>query len=156
MNHPLHPLLVHIPVGLWVVSFVSDIVFLASGNPNFAVFSYYLILFGLFGAALAVPTGFAEYLELPSGSRAHRIATTHMTLNGVVAVLFLIDFFTRRGLQNGAPDTVTIGEFILTVIAIGLLAISGYLGGLLVYDYGAGFKPQLRGKENEPRIRRVA
>ena len=34
-GHPIHPMLVTLPIGLWVFSFVADIVFLAGwGGPG--------------------------------------------------------------------------------------------------------------------------
>ncbi|MCM2277745.1 MAG: DUF2231 domain-containing protein [Oligoflexia bacterium] len=156
MKHPLHPLLVHIPVGLWVASFVSDIVYMANGSPNFAILSYFCILFGLIGAAIAVPAGMADYLSIPAETHPKRIATTHLMLNVIVTVLFLINFLSRRGLEEGVPGMITRGQFILTLFSIVLLGISGYLGGLLVYDHGIGFKPQLRGRERTEESRRAA
>ncbi|MCM2322955.1 MAG: DUF2231 domain-containing protein [Oligoflexia bacterium] len=156
MKHPLHPLLVHVPVGLWVACFVSDLVFMANGNPNFAVVSYYCILFGLIGAALAVPAGMADFLAIPSETHPKRLATTHMMLNVIVTVLFLINLLSRRGLEDGVPTLITRGQFILTVFSLAILGVSGYLGGLLVYDHGIGFKPQLRGRERAEAPRRVA
>lgn len=156
MKHPLHPMLVHIPVGLWVIGFISDIVFFASGNSNFSLFSYYCILFGLIGAALAIPSGLAEYVSIPKETHPKRIATTHMLLNVVVSILFLINFLSRNGMEEGAPSLVTRGQFILNIFSIILLSISGYLGGLLVYDHGIGFKTHLRGRERGEDIRRVA
>ena len=147
MKHPLHPLLVHLPVGLWVGSIVSDIVFMANGNPNYAIVSYYCIAIGIFGAVLAAIPGLAEYFAIPNDTQSKRIATTHMSLNIFITLLYVLNFFSRRSLESGAPSLVTGGEFILSIFSIILLGISGYLGGLLVYNYGVGFKPQLRDRE---------
>lgn len=144
MKHPLHPILVHLPVGLWTASLISDIAFLASGNSNFAVVSYYTILFGIVGAVLAVITGVAEYVAIPNDTKAKRIAATHMTLNIFVTLLYGVNFLARRSLEGGVPSLVTGGEFILSIFSVIVLGISGFLGGLLVYNYGIGFKPQLR------------
>jgi uncharacterized membrane protein len=32
-KHPVHPMLIVFPVGLWIFSFVSDLVFLFGGSP---------------------------------------------------------------------------------------------------------------------------
>lgn len=145
MKHPLHPLLVHLPVGLWVTALVSDIVFMANGSSAFAILSYYTILFGLIGAALAIPAGFAEYASIPRKTHPKRIATAHMLMNAAITVLFLANFLWRRNLEEGLPSVITRGQFFLTLFSDVLLTISGYLGGLLVYDHGIGFKPHLRG-----------
>jgi len=42
MGHPIHPMLVTIPIGLWVCSLVCDFVRASgSGNPNWAVVALY-------------------------------------------------------------------------------------------------------------------
>lgn len=155
MNHPLHPLLVHLPMGLWVASFVFDIVFMANGNSLIASTSFYCMLFGLMGAALAVGPGLADYFEIPKDTAPKRLVTLHLTFNVIVTVLFVINLFSRYGLEGEAPSIVTRGQFILSLFSILLLGVSGYLGGLLVYDHGVGFKPHLR-EQKKSDLRRVA
>lgn len=33
-GHPIHPMLVAIPIGLWVFSLIAYIMFVATGNPS--------------------------------------------------------------------------------------------------------------------------
>jgi uncharacterized membrane protein len=155
MNHPLHPLLVHLPVGLWVVSFIFDICFLVSANGVFAQASWYCMLIGLIGAGVSAIAGYAEYVDIPRNSLPRRVATTHMVLNLGVTALFLIDLLLRYGRAGAVPTLVTRGQFFLSLVTIFILSVSGYLGGLLVYNYGIGFKPQLRDKPRDD-IRRAA
>ena len=35
-SHPIHPMLVAFPIGLWVGSFVFDVISISRGNPSFA------------------------------------------------------------------------------------------------------------------------
>jgi uncharacterized membrane protein len=156
MNHPLHPIAVHLPVGLWITSLFCDILFMMEGTPVFAAVSYYCILFGLVGVVLAAPTGLADYLETPEGTEPRRIATAHLSLNLFVTLLFIIDFFARHGLESGVPSGVTRGEILLSTVAVALLAVSGYLGGILVYEHGIGHRARLRARKGPPEIRRAA
>lgn len=156
MNHPLHPLLVHLPVGLWVASVIFDLVYLMNGTPEFATASYYCIGAGIVGALLAAPAGFAEYVDIPKESHPRQIARTHMVLNLVVVGLFVIDFLIRRGATDGgAPRSVTAGPFVLSVLAVALLSISGYLGGLMTFEFGIGHRPEQERKKDR-QLRRVA
>ncbi|HLD99755.1 MAG TPA: DUF2231 domain-containing protein [Bdellovibrionota bacterium] len=140
MRHPLHPLLVHLPVGLWIGSLIFDIIFLASGNANLAIASYYSMLIGIIAVALAAPTGLADYVTIPANTRPKRLATTHMIMNVGITVLYLINLIVRRSAEGGVPTFVTTGQFIFSIICVVLLGISGYLGGLLVYNYGVGYR----------------
>jgi uncharacterized membrane protein len=150
MNHPLHPILTHFPIGFWTGSFVFDVLFFFSARGVFATASYYCILFGLIGAAFAVPAGFADYLEIPKNSVPKRIASTHLVINSVISLFYIANIYSRYRLENMAPDYITRGQFILSIFSLLLLGISGYLGGLLIYSYGIGYKPQLRNERHEP------
>lgn len=159
MNHPLHPILTHFPIGFWVGSFIFDVMFFFTARGAFAIASYYCILFGLVGAAFAVPAGFADYTEIPKNSVPKRIANTHLIINSVIALFYIANVYSRFKLENASPDYITRGQFLLSIFSLVLLGISGYLGGLLVYAYGIGYKPQLRDQKHDQRptdIRRAA
>ncbi|MGK5086373.1 DUF2231 domain-containing protein [Bdellovibrionota bacterium FG-2] len=159
MNHPLHPLFVHLPVGAWLASLICDAFSVLTDNSLLASTSYYCILIGCVGALIAVIPGLADFVELPKDSVTRRIATAHMLLNVSVTILFFVNFFVRRSGAGGPPLFVTIGDLAMTIICCALLGASGYLGGLLVYDYGVGQKPQKRSEEaskDKPSLKSVA
>jgi uncharacterized membrane protein len=155
IDHPLHPILVHLPVGLWVASFIFDICFLASANGTFAQASWYCMLIGLIGAGLSAIAGLAEYIDIPRNSMPHRIATAHLVINLGVTAVYLGNLIWRHAAMGMVPTLVLKGQFFLSLFSVLALCVSGYLGGLLVYNYGIGFKPQLRDKPRED-IRRAA
>lgn len=155
MNHPMHPMMVHLPIGLWIVSFIFDICFLTSANGVFAQASWYCMLIGLISAGISAVTGLAEYVDIPRNSLPRRVATSHMVINLIVTAMFLVDLLIRYGMASAVPTLVTRGQFFLSLASVFLLSISGYLGGLLVYNYGIGYKPQLRDKPRDD-IRRAA
>jgi len=155
MRHPLHPLFVHFPVALWVVSVIFDGTFLIQPNPFFARASYYCIAIGLVGAVLSTITGLAEYVEVPRRSQLKKLATTHMILNILATLMFLANFLGRRSQLPAIGYQVTWIQFLLSVGAVFMMGVSGYIGGLMVYDFGMGFKPQNRDQKREP-LRRIA
>lgn len=133
-GHPFHPILVTIPIGTWVASFVFDIIGLAAEDPTpYVVASNVLILIGLIGAVLAAIMGLLDLSLLARGTPARRTALIHMSLNLTVVVLFLISLLVRWG--QGDDDVSVVG-FILSIVALALLGVSGWLGGKLAYHYG--------------------
>ena len=134
-GHPYHPILVTIPIGVWIASVVFDIVALASAEEEavFAEGAYWLIGIGIIGAVLAAVFGLMDLLVIPRGTRAFRTGLTHMTLNLAVVVLFVVDFAVRA--SQGYEEFSTVG-FILSLVALALLTVSGTLGGKLAYHYG--------------------
>jgi uncharacterized membrane protein len=129
-GHPIHPMLVPIPIGLWVFSLVCDIVYTAgSKNPDWTTVALYTIGGGIVGALLAAVPGLIDLLSLPPAPR--KTAIVHMSINLTVVVLYVINLWMRaRG--PGDPGAL----MWLSLISIGLLAASGWLGGKLVYELG--------------------
>ncbi len=69
-----------------------------------------------------------------------------------MTVLYVLNLFTRRGSGGITPVSVQTGEIVLSGISVLLLSFSGYLGGLLAYQYGIGQNRHPRGESvEEPR-----
>lgn len=126
-RHPIHPMLVVFPIGLWIFSFVCDLIYyFGSGSAMWNDVAYVAMAGGIIGALIAAVPGFIDFLAL--SGRPKTIAATHMTINLCLVVLFAINLYARTG--GVAVDSYPIVLSILGVIA---LAISGWLGGQLVY-----------------------
>lgn len=133
-GHPFHPILVTLPIGAWVSALVFDIVALVVEDPEpFALGATWLVGIGLVGALLAAIFGLLDLSRLARGTPARRIGLIHMGLNlGVVAV-FAVSLVARLGTD---PDEPSIVGLILDVVGLGVLGVSGWLGGKLAYTYG--------------------
>ncbi len=154
-GHPFHPILVTVPIGAWVASFVFDIGSrLVSGDAAaLATGSRWLIAIGVLGAAAAALVGFLDLFAIPTGTRAFRTALVHVGLNLTVTVAYLVNFLLRPG-QHGPVPT---GLIIMSAVSIAVLGVSGYLGGKLAFQYGvrvanedtqsAGFDPTTTAKD---------
>jgi uncharacterized membrane protein len=133
-GHPFHPTMVTVPIGAWVASIVFDIVALAGGTEEvFAEGAYWLIGIGIIGAVAAAAFGLMDLLGIPRGTPAFRTGLTHMALNLIAVILFVISFAVRT--SQGSEETNTTG-FVLSLIALALIGASGWLGGKLAYRYG--------------------
>jgi uncharacterized membrane protein len=135
-GHPLHPILVTVPIGAWVASLVFDLASRLSSEPVvFAKGALWLIGLGLVGAAAAAMLGFLDLFAIPTGTRAFRTGLLHMSLNLVVVALYVGGFLFRRG-RLERPDGVPTALIVLSALALALLTVSGWLGGRLAYRYG--------------------
>ena len=129
-KHPIHPMLVSIPIGLWIFSLVCDIARVAgSADPAWPTVAFYTMAGGVVGALLAAVPGLIDLLSLPAGPR--KTALAHMTINLTVVGLYVINLWMRWS----NPSQLEI-PFWLSLVAIGLLVISGWLGGKMVYEHG--------------------
>jgi hypothetical protein len=56
-KHPLHPMLVVFPIGLWIFSLIADFIFLSGGDARWNDVAFYTIAGGLVGALVAAVAG---------------------------------------------------------------------------------------------------
>ena len=137
-GHPIHPVLVAFPLGLFVTAVVFDILYLSIGNPVFPSVSFYAIATGVIGGLLAAIFGFIDWLALPNNSRAKYIGGWHGIGNFVIVVMFAISWFLRGGNADFVPNSLAL---ILSFAGVAMALITGWIGGELVYRLGVGVDP---------------
>lgn len=129
-RHPLHPMLIPVPIGLWLFSFVCDLVRVFGGaDPAWGTVAHYTMIGGIVGALVAAIPGFIDMLSL--SGRPRQIAAAHMTINLTVVVLYVVNAWLR--FRTASEMLVW-----LSLLSIALLAASGWLGGKMVYEHGVG------------------
>jgi uncharacterized membrane protein len=135
-GHPLHPLLVTVPIGAWLGSLVFDVASRFVSAPGFlSQGSQWLIGIGVLGALAAAATGFLDLILIQPGTRAHRTAITHMCLNVAVTAAYMANFWWRHGTYgHGGP--VPLGMLGMSAVSVVVLSLSGFLGGKLAFRYG--------------------
>ncbi len=134
-RHPLHPFLVHFPVGLFVLSLLLDLASLAApGVPGLVRGAFYTIIVGLVTALIAAIPGFVDYSEIRRDRPGKTVATAHMLLNLLMVALYAVNLGLRVSLVD-EPKT-PMAPLILSVIGVIILSISGYLGGHMIYSDG--------------------
>ena len=134
LGHPIHQMLIVFPLGLLATSLFFDIAHLSSGNPQWAMISYWLIAVGIITALLAAVFGLVDWLAIPAGTRAKRIGLLHGGGNVVVVLLFVGSWLLRRD-DPGNPESAAL---FLSVAAVLLALVTGWLGGELVDRLGIG------------------
>ena len=142
-KHPIHPMLVVFPIGLWVFSLLSDVVFLVGGSEQWNDIAFYTMAGGLIGALAAAIPGLFDMLSI-SDPKVGKIAWNHMIFNAIAVVIFAADLSARILSRPGATLPV-----LLSVAGIVFLALAGWLGGEMVYVHGAGVEQRPRNGVSE-------
>jgi uncharacterized membrane protein len=135
LGHPVHPVLIVFPLGLLAASLGFDVGYLTTGDPEFAIVSFWLISAGIIGGVLAAVFGAIDWWAIPSGTRAKGVGLWHGGGNVVVVLLFIASWWLRRQLSGYAPSS---GALALSCIAVLLAFVTGWLGGELVDRLGVG------------------
>lgn len=138
-GHPIHPLLVTVPIGAWMSSIAFDMIGPASEDERaYAIGAKRLIDIGIVSATGAGMFGLIDFLQIPRGSRAWYAGLTHMAMNLGAVGMFAINSATRgRRLRSRGPGpAVTWWERGMSLTTAMSLLVSGWIGGSLTYRYG--------------------
>jgi uncharacterized membrane protein/nitrite reductase/ring-hydroxylating ferredoxin subunit len=136
-GHPLHPALVHFPIGLFILSLILDIAsYLGFTLNDLFRASFYTIAFGIATGILAALVGLVDRSDIRLDHPARKTANLHMLLNLTAIGLFGINLFFRAG-QSELTRT-PLPYLLLSFVGVGIIMFSGYLGGTMVYDNGIG------------------
>ena len=130
-GHPVHPLIVAVPIGSWTLAFGLDM--LASlgllHRRSTIEAADVALAAGSAGAAAAIATGMADWL--PLNGRDKRVGLVHGTVNIAALGLNLWSGRLRRQDRRAAGVLVS-------AVAYATMMVGGYLGGHLVYRRRAG------------------
>jgi len=136
-NHPLHPLLVTLPVGAFSLVLLGDIGSLITQDPFWYRFSFDCLAVGILSALVAASVGLIDYLTVTMSAPGRKLATIHMILNLSAVVLYIIDWWLRR--HDGALGTnLWIPVVVLEIIALVILGSSGWIGGKMTFEHKIG------------------
>ena len=136
-GHPVHPMLIPFPLALWTTSFAVDILFYFFRHPTLLTISKFMLAAGCIGALAAAIPGFIDWLAIRNGE-VKKVANWHARLNVAALVIFAISFFLRMGRYSDLVGRRLTIPFLLSLVGVILISISGWLGGELVFRYGIG------------------
>jgi uncharacterized membrane protein len=146
MGHPLHPMLIGLPIGLFTWTLVADIVFLATSNLIWYEIARWSGVAAIVSAVAAALPGIGDFLTLDFAGKTRLIATIHMLANlAVIGVFIVAAFFMFTEFLTIGNDAATGVLFYIAValhaFGVAMLMVSGWLGGELVYRHHIGMEP---------------
>jgi uncharacterized membrane protein len=131
----LHPILVHFPIALLFTSVALDLTGYLLVQTSLTRAGFYLLLLGVAGAVVSAIAG-------PDHATGSAAADTLLILHQNFALLtvalgvslLLVRFFAADGI--GGPWALL--YLAVSLVMLGMLALTGYYGGELTYHQGAG------------------
>jgi uncharacterized membrane protein len=137
-GHPIHPMLIVLPLGLLSAAVVFDVVRLITGEEAFSTVAFWNIAAGVVGGLGAALFGAWDWWHIPRDTRAKRIGLWHGGGNVVVVALFALSWILRIGRADYEPGALA---YALSFGGLALAAVTGWLGGELVDRLGVGVDP---------------
>lgn len=126
-GHPAHPILILLPLGSWASAFFLDLV--GSKDEGTAVAARRLIVIGNLAALPTALTGLSDWADTQGAER--RVGLVHAGLNVTALGLFTASAVARQ------THARRVGV-LTAALGMGLVSVSGWLGGHLAYARGVG------------------
>jgi uncharacterized membrane protein len=159
-RRPVHPPLVHVPIGAVVIAAVCDVVSSVGGASHGWAQTWYTagscaLIVGAAVLCLAVIAGLvdrARRTERGSGERA--AVTRHAIAMSLMSAACVADLVLRDTRYDSAQHTPAV-VLVLSLVTVALATLGGELGGWLVYRGGVGVEshsPPRAGASDAPGI----
>jgi uncharacterized membrane protein len=154
----LHPPVVHFPIALLLLGSGAALLYLfgprwlGSGRSELLVLAWWPLRLGWLGVVLAVLTGLLDQSGLPPRAPYSQVLNAHISSGLAQLVVYGLLLYRhwlwsakRRSIalepQDGARDLLDWPAArgwvaVLLGVGIGLVVLSGWLGGVLVYVWG--------------------
>jgi nitrite reductase/ring-hydroxylating ferredoxin subunit/uncharacterized membrane protein len=128
LGHPVHPMLIAVPMGSWISAVLIDWLGGDDGEKSADI----LVGAGLVSAAPTVATGYNDWADTePANDTVRRVGLVHAALNATGVALFGASLAARVSDDRGRGK-------LLALAGISAIGAGGYLGGHLTYAEGVG------------------
>jgi uncharacterized membrane protein len=135
-------MLVALPIGLFVASFVFDLVNLWESRELWQTLAFYNMVGGLIGAGVAAIPGLIDYAQLKD-EKVLPLAHWHFGINVTLIGIYAANIWLRTASGKAVSGDLNFIPFVISIIGQILLVVSGWLGGEMVYVHGVAVdKPE--------------
>ena len=131
LGHPLHPILITLPIGFFVATFLFDLIYWNAGTETWANSAQWLLGFGLIAAAIAAAAGLIDFVG-DQRIRDLSDAWQHAVGNVVLVLLQLFSFYYRY--RHGAAVVIPVG-LSLSLVSVLIMLFTGWKGGEMVFRH---------------------
>jgi nitrite reductase/ring-hydroxylating ferredoxin subunit/uncharacterized membrane protein len=128
LGHPVHPMLVAVPMGSWISAVLLDWL----GGEDSETAADLLVGAGLASAVPTVATGYNDWADSePASDTVRRVGLVHAACNATAATLFGLSLAARLKGNRGRGK-------LLGLLGMSAVGAGGFLGGHLTYAEGVG------------------
>lgn len=132
-----HPMTVHFPIALILIGFLADIISLFFKKEKcLAKTGFYLMIAGTISAIIAYISG-NFYTEHPEEGAIHEVFELHETAAIITLAIMILATAVRIVFVASKLDETNLKWFVFALYLLGSIsvALTGYWGGSMVYDY---------------------
>ena len=136
-KHAQHVVLIHFPIALFIAAVAFDLIAHWTKRRGLADAAYYNLLVAAISTLPVLATGILAWRFQLEGQKLRGILLLHLVFacvsTGLIWLVWWLNFRARR-LAEALPSYLLAIEF----VAVGMVALTGHLGGFLSGINGAG------------------
>src|SRR5689334_1895123 len=129
-SHAQHPVIVHFPIALFIMSAIFEVLATLRKQPAFASVAY----FNLLGAAISVPftiaTGLLAWQWQLEGAPLKGNLRIHVAFAATTAAMIVLLWWMRYRLRRRS-ESPPARYFLLLALGLAMITLTGHLGGIL-------------------------
>lgn len=132
-DHGQHPVFVHFPIALFLMSVVLDILWMRKRQESLHQAAYFNLIAAAITSPLAVISGLISWQVRLRGAPLEGLLLNHLLL-GISTSILLFALWGVRVQNNKKPAAASVRLYvILSVLLMILISLTGHLGGAMVY-----------------------
>lgn len=136
-KHAQHVVLIHFPIGLFITAAGFDLTAHWTKRRGLADAAYYNLFVAAISTLPVVATGILAWQFLLEGQRLKGILLMHLVLAGVSSVIIWLAWWLHFRAQR-TSEALPSYRFPLEFLGLVVVALTGYLGGILSGVNGPG------------------
>lgn len=130
-KHAQHPVIVHLPIGLFIASLLFDLISRWKKTPGLNTAAYYNLMLAAVTAVVSVATGVAAWQWKFGGEKLQGNILLHLILGIVTCLLMFVLWAMRRKCATSPADQVSTAYLALAIITGLVIGLTGHVGGIL-------------------------
>lgn len=136
----VHPLLVHFPIALLLLSLILEVIALIRTNPGISRAAWWNQIGGTIGLALSVASGLLAEGSVHIAQDARELFERHEQLAFVTAAVFALLLFWRIAARGKVPPKAPVLYVFLFLLGTVCMLTGALYGGEMVFRFGVGVR----------------
>ncbi|GAB4117759.1 MAG: DUF2231 domain-containing protein [Roseiflexaceae bacterium] len=140
---PLHPITVHLPIGLLIGNCILTLLFLRRRDTSLEQAAYHCLWLGTILILPAIAAGTWDAVQALNQPNQHPEALMWINAHAISGGLLLVVYWQAWQIRRRNPHVLSDpaqqrGYLSRIFLGTGLLVLSGWMGGHMVYELGIG------------------